>query len=176
MSVPSVNCATHLAPGSLIRRYSCTLYRIKVRRVLIPFNKSTRLFSAFLKTRSGSNALKPAVNYAWDDAHDDGHWYGELKTSATVTAECSVSLEGIPFPCHLHQWIMHPLALSSRFMPALASHHHRHMWIITGPAGCGKSTVAQYVAKELSIPYIEGDDVSGAMHPETLQHVTLRPG
>ena len=45
---------------------------------------------------------------------------------------------------------------------ALASHHHRHMWIITGPAGCGKSTVAQYVAKELSIPYIEGDDVSGA--------------
>lgn len=43
---------------------------------------------------------------------------------------------------------------------ALASPHHRHMWIITGPAGCGKSTVAQYLAKELSIPYIEGDDVS----------------
>lgn len=39
------------------------------------------------------------------------------------------------------------------------SHHHRHMWIITGPAGCGKSTTAQYLAKELSIPYIEGDDV-----------------
>ena len=33
------------------------------------------------------------------------------------------------------------------------------MWIITGPAGCGKSTIAQYLAKELSIPYIEGDDV-----------------
>lgn len=42
---------------------------------------------------------------------------------------------------------------------ALASHHHRHMWIITGPAGCGKSTVAQYLAQELSIPFIEGDDV-----------------
>ena len=41
-----------------------------------------------------------------------------------------------------------------------ASSHHRHMWIITGPAGCGKSTIAQYLAKELSIPYIEGDDVS----------------
>lgn len=44
---------------------------------------------------------------------------------------------------------------------AAPSPPHRHMWIITGPAGCGKSTVAQYLAKELSIPYIEGDDVSG---------------
>lgn len=44
---------------------------------------------------------------------------------------------------------------------AAASPPQRHMWIITGPAGCGKSTVAQFLAKELSIPYIEGDDVSG---------------
>ena len=43
---------------------------------------------------------------------------------------------------------------------ALTPHHHRHMWIITGPAGCGKSTVAQYLAQQLSIPYLEGDDVS----------------
>lgn len=41
---------------------------------------------------------------------------------------------------------------------ALDSPHHRHVWIITGPAGCGKSTIAQYLAKELSLPYIEGDD------------------
>jgi gluconokinase len=32
-------------------------------------------------------------------------------------------------------------------------------WIITGPAGCGKTTVAKYLAKELSLPYVEGDDV-----------------
>ena len=37
---------------------------------------------------------------------------------------------------------------------------HRHMWIITGPAGCGKSSVAAYLAHELSLPFIEGDDVS----------------
>lgn len=43
---------------------------------------------------------------------------------------------------------------------ALQTPHHRHMWIITGPAGCGKSTIAQYIASELSLPYIEGDDVS----------------
>ena len=37
----------------------------------------------------------------------------------------------------------------------------KHMWIVTGPAGCGKSTVAGYLSKELQLPYIEGDDVSG---------------
>lgn len=36
----------------------------------------------------------------------------------------------------------------------------RHMWIVTGPAGCGKSTVAKFLAKQLSIPFVEGDDVS----------------
>ena len=59
---------------------------------------------------------------------------------------------------------------------ALAFHHHRHMWIITGLAGYSKSTVAQYVTKELSILYIKGDDVSRAIYPETLQYMTLRPG
>ena len=34
-----------------------------------------------------SSALELAANYAWDDVHDDGHWYGELKTNATITAE-----------------------------------------------------------------------------------------
>ena len=38
--------------------------------------------------------------------------------------------------------------------------HLEHIWIIGGPAGCGKTTVAQYLAKELSLPYVEGDDVS----------------
>jgi gluconokinase len=37
--------------------------------------------------------------------------------------------------------------------------HIEHIWIITGPAGCGKTTVAQYLARELSLPYVEGDDV-----------------
>lgn len=35
-----------------------------------------------------------------------------------------------------------------------------HIFIITGPAGCGKTTVAQYLAKQLGWPYVEGDDVS----------------
>jgi len=36
---------------------------------------------------------------------------------------------------------------------------YRHIFIITGPAGCGKSSVAIHLAKQLDLPYIEGDDV-----------------
>lgn len=34
-----------------------------------------------------------------------------------------------------------------------------HIWLVTGPAGCGKSTVAKYLASTLHLPYIEGDEV-----------------
>jgi len=37
---------------------------------------------------------------------------------------------------------------------------HHHIWLVTGPAGCGKSTVAQYIAQSLHLPFLEGDDVS----------------
>lgn len=37
---------------------------------------------------------------------------------------------------------------------------HRHIWIVTGPAGCGKTTVAEYLSKHFSLPYLEGDSVS----------------
>lgn len=36
----------------------------------------------------------------------------------------------------------------------------QHIWLVTGPAGCGKSTVAEHLADSLSMPYIEGDLVS----------------
>lgn len=32
-----------------------------------------------------------------------------------------------------------------------------HLWLVTGPAGCGKTTVAEHLANALDIPYIEGD-------------------
>ncbi|KAK3362926.1 P-loop containing nucleoside triphosphate hydrolase protein [Lasiosphaeria hispida] len=37
-----------------------------------------------------------------------------------------------------------------------------HIWLVTGPAGCGKSTVAKYLANSLHWPYIEGDEY----HPQ----------
>lgn len=36
-----------------------------------------------------------------------------------------------------------------------------HIWVILGPAGCGKTTVATHLSEELSLPYLEGDKVRG---------------
>ena len=41
-----------------------------------------------------------------------------------------------------------------------ASPQHRRIWIVTGPAGCGKSTIAKYLAKQFDLPFLEGDEVS----------------
>lgn len=36
----------------------------------------------------------------------------------------------------------------------------QHIWVVTGPAGCGKSTVGNVLRNELDVPFLEGDDVS----------------
>lgn len=33
------------------------------------------------------------------------------------------------------------------------------IFVVGGPAGSGKTTVATYLSQELTIPYLEGDDV-----------------
>lgn len=53
---------------------------------------------------------------------------------------------------------MKPAMANMQTTPPSQTKAHRHMWIITGPAGCGKTTVAQYLAKNLNLPYIEGDE------------------
>jgi gluconokinase len=37
---------------------------------------------------------------------------------------------------------------------------HHHILIVTGPAGCGKSTVAMHLSERYGFDYIEGDEVS----------------
>lgn len=38
----------------------------------------------------------------------------------------------------------------------------KHIWLLTGPAGCGKSTLGKYLANVLRVPFIEGDEVWNA--------------
>jgi gluconokinase len=40
-----------------------------------------------------------------------------------------------------------------------SQHQHHHLFIVTGPAGCGKSTVGQFIAKTMNLPFVEGDEV-----------------
>ena len=56
---------------------------------------------------------------------------------------------------------LNPTTQRSDTMPG--QRQHRHMWIVTGPAGCGKTTVAGFLASELGLKYIEGDDVSSIL-------------
>jgi cytidylate kinase len=50
-----------------------------------------------------------------------------------------------------------PSALNSQ--NSLNSTRTQHIWVVTGPAGCGKSTVGQALRKDLGLSFLEGDDV-----------------
>ncbi|KAI5819763.1 P-loop containing nucleoside triphosphate hydrolase protein [Pyronema omphalodes] len=52
---------------------------------------------------------------------------------------------------------------STLHTPLRTTKPFRHIFIITGPAGCGKSSVANYLSRTLDLPYIEGDD----FHPQS---------
>lgn len=45
--------------------------------------------------------------------------------------------------------------------------HVQHIWVVTGPAGCGKSTVGNVLRTELGVPFLEGDDVRPPSLPPT---------
>jgi gluconokinase len=62
------------------------------------------------------------------------------------------------YTAHYHQ----PPSSSAADMTVtkrIASARHKHLFIVTGPAGCGKTTVAEFLADWSGLPYLEGDDV-----------------
>ncbi|KAL2885419.1 putative gluconokinase [Ceratocystis lukuohia] len=52
----------------------------------------------------------------------------------------------------------------------LPPHKFHHIWLVTGPAGCGKSTVAAYLSEALNFPYIEGDEYHPAANVEKMSN------
>jgi len=58
--------------------------------------------------------------------------------------------------------------ISSTLKQPKTSHHH--IWLITGPAGCGKSTVAQFIAKAMNLPFIEGDEYHPQANVDKMAH------
>jgi len=52
-------------------------------------------------------------------------------------------------------------SLNTTKSPAMSIPSHHHILIVTGPAGCGKSTVAKYLSERYGFNYIEGDEVGG---------------
>jgi gluconokinase len=52
------------------------------------------------------------------------------------------------------------VSLDATSSPAMSITSHHHILIVTGPAGCGKSTVAKYLSERYGFNYIEGDEVS----------------
>jgi len=47
---------------------------------------------------------------------------------------------------------------SRKVTPIILDPIPRHLFILTGPAGCGKTTVAKYLADQFDFPFVEGDD------------------
>ncbi|KAF4984186.1 hypothetical protein FZEAL_584 [Fusarium zealandicum] len=56
-----------------------------------------------------------------------------------------------------------PPSLNSATVNGHQTNGQQHIWLVTGPAGCGKTTVAEYLANTLGMPYVEGD----SYHPPT---------
>ncbi|KAM3542289.1 hypothetical protein ARSEF1564_004808 [Beauveria bassiana] len=54
---------------------------------------------------------------------------------------------------------------------ALAVDHdrHNHIWLVTGPAGCGKTTIAEHIAESNGMPYVEGDSYHTAANVEKMR-------
>lgn len=68
------------------------------------------------------------------------------------------SNEFLPTPPSESNTLVHPhTAMSTAGATPIAL--HRHIWIVIGPAGCGKTSIAECLKAAFELPYLEGDSV-----------------
>ncbi|KAK3934785.1 putative gluconokinase [Diplogelasinospora grovesii] len=64
----------------------------------------------------------------------------------------------LPAPVHPNGVLANGVTSNAAYANGRRASKAHHIWLVTGPAGCGKSTVAKYLANTLHLPYIEGDE------------------
>lgn len=128
-------------------------------------NSCSLLVSVFLSSYPFDLRAQPLLPYICK-AH-----LSSLQTSATGT---TMVLTPSQPPTHNSMASHDPLTgttpstASSSIVPSippsdnprsLPTTHNHHIWYVTGPAGCGKTTAATYLASTWGVPYLEGDNV-----------------
>ncbi|KAH8885198.1 thermoresistant gluconokinase [Thozetella sp. PMI_491] len=86
---------------------------------------------------------------------------GKVPASPTLSAGRQ-SVPASPKLVRQHVPAMQPAVPNGTAHGAVHTNGHRsprehHIWLVTGPAGCGKTTVAEHISRELNLPYVEGD-------------------
>jgi gluconokinase len=77
----------------------------------------------------------------------------------TMPAPDAAKVTLLPPPAATNGVVTNGIAAGVALNSVHPSSTDHHIWLVTGPAGCGKSTVARYLSKSLDLPYIEGDEV-----------------
>ncbi|RFU35980.1 hypothetical protein B7463_g340, partial [Scytalidium lignicola] len=83
----------------------------------------------------------------------------ENRQPATMGQAPSAMADHLPISATTYSSITNGTAIHQARQP---EGHHKHIWLITGPAGSGKSTVAKFISQAMDLPYIEGDE----FHPK----------
>jgi len=82
---------------------------------------------------------------------------GQLSPSPSAVPAASASDPDMAAPQTVHP-VDDAVSASSQHPNGRAGSNHQ-IWLVTGPAGSGKSTVAKHLASSLHYSYIEGDEV-----------------
>ncbi|KAK4144699.1 P-loop containing nucleoside triphosphate hydrolase protein [Dichotomopilus funicola] len=73
------------------------------------------------------------------------------------------SIPSSPTAARIQAALSNSIMINNATPTAEAQAKDQHIWLVTGPAGCGKSTVAKHIADSLNFEFVEGDE----FHPES---------